>query len=357
MGMNLRSSLMYRVMAFGYANARVKAMKQGLLSQREMDTLMAAKGVGEVFAALEKTSYRQDLVASALREKSLADQIELAATKNFSAVLRRIVRITPKEAKGMVLALFDRYEINNIKIVLLAKHLGQNREQYNQFLMEIGILSRGKFAKMLEAKGVRETVIELAGTPYGKVLSKAMKEYEKDRDTGHMLSALDNYYYARLSGAGAGPFWDERAIMKMLKAQADAKNISSILRSKKEGFGEERIMKGVMFTGNMGRERLRQAAGAKNVEESAKLLDRGLGLSKAMESFRKTGSLIPVETAAEKGVAKKGLKILRNSVLSIGAIVGLVLLKEEEVSNIRKIVRAKEFSLPMEQLQEMIVQV
>src|SRR3989338_10633037 len=103
-----RSTLMYRVMTYGYANARVKAMKQSLLQQKEMDSLVNAKSVQEVFSILDKTSYRQDLVASALREKTLADQIELAASKNFSYVLKKILRFTPAEAKEMVLGLFEK---------------------------------------------------------------------------------------------------------------------------------------------------------------------------------------------------------------------------------------------------------
>jgi len=77
----LENSIIVRAMTLGYVNARVKAMKQTLLSQKETDPMAEAKNVEEIYAMLERTSYRQDLVASVLKEKTTADRIELAAAK------------------------------------------------------------------------------------------------------------------------------------------------------------------------------------------------------------------------------------------------------------------------------------
>ncbi len=354
---SLGSTLIGRVLKFGYANARVKAMKTGLLGEKEMGSLMDAKSADEAFALLEKTQYRQDMVAGALKEKTPADRIEFALSRNFSAAMKKIVRISPKEVRPVILGLFEKYEINNLKIIILAKHLGHSKEQFAPYIMDVGVLSRGRMQKAIEAKGVKEFAIELGGTEYGSALAKAMKEYDKDKDPVHLLAGLDEYYYSKLSGLDAGSYGGGRAITKMAKAQADAKNISSVLRAKKEGLSEEKAMKSVIGHGSVSKDRLRQAAGAKNVEEAAKHFERDFSLAKAIESYKKSGSIIPLETAVEKAVAKKGLKLLRNSVLSVGAIAGFLCLKEEEISNIRKIVRAKEFSIPSSELQEMIVQI
>ena len=59
-----------KALEFGYANARVKAMKQSLLSEKELNALAEAKSIGELYSLLEKTQYREDLVASALKERT-----------------------------------------------------------------------------------------------------------------------------------------------------------------------------------------------------------------------------------------------------------------------------------------------
>lgn len=353
----INNSIVARAIKFGYANARVKAMKNSLLTQKEMDALVETKSVDEVFTILEKTNYRPDLVAAALRERTIADQIELALSRNFSQVLKKIIRVSPKEARQLILAVFEKYEVNNIKIILLAKHLGQSKEQFTPYITDVGVLSKGKINKAIDAKSVKDVVLELGGSDYGAVLSRALREYERDREPSVMLSELDEYYYQKLSLVRGNAYGSEGTITKLVRAQADAKNVSTILRAKKEKIPEEKALKAIVGHGFIPKEKLRQAASAKSVEEAAKLLERNFSLGKAIEEYKKTGSLIMLETAMESSVAKKGLKLLRTSVLSVGAIAGFLYLKEEEINNIRKIVRAKEFNVPQEQLQEMIVQV
>ena len=104
----LGSTLAARALTFGYSNSRVKSMKQGLLGGRELPAIAEAKSIDEVYGLLERTQYRQDLVSSSLKEKTLADQIELACTKNFSRSLAKISEIAPKLAKPKIKGLFEK---------------------------------------------------------------------------------------------------------------------------------------------------------------------------------------------------------------------------------------------------------
>lgn len=351
----LETSMLARALTLGYANARMKAMKQMLLSQRETEAIVEASGVEEVYALLERTQYRQDLVSSALREKTLADQIELACAKNFSRTLRKILRVAPKKLSEKIAQMFEKYEINNIKTVLLSKHLGEPKEKISHMLVETGILNGAATAKMLDAKGVKDVSQALAGTIYGAILEKNMRKYEKDRDPTALLAALDQHYYSNLPKIAKNPYGDEKIILKMLKAQADAKNVSNVLRGKKEGLKEDMIIETLVSGGSIPKEKLVQAVNAKSIEDAARAFEKSYRLGRALEAYRKNGSLIPIEIEVEKAVATKGLSLLRTSVLSIGAIAGFLFLKEEEAANIRKAVRAKEYSLPAEKIREMIV--
>ncbi len=353
----IENSVNVRAITMGYANARVKAMKQSLLTQKETDALAEAGNLDEAYALIEKTQYRQDLVASALMEKSLADQIEMATAKNFSRTLKKIIGFTPKKVRAKIMEMFEKYEVNNIKLILLSKHLGEPKEKIAIFMIETGILPRNSTNRALDAKSVKEAVSAMSGTVYGTVLEKAMRKYEKEKDIAVLASALDEYYYRKLPRIAKNPYGDERLILNMLKAQVDAKNVSTVLRAKKEALKDDKIAEFLIPEGSIPKEKLLQAASAKSVEDAAKHFEKNFGLGKAIEEYRKTGSLIPIEIEAEKAVARKGLGLLRTSVLSIGAIAGFLFLKEEEMANIRKIVRAKEYNLPPERIRGMIVQV
>ncbi|MCR4335183.1 MAG: V-type ATPase subunit [archaeon] len=340
---------------FGYANARVKAMKQALLGEKEINAMTEANSADGVYSLLEKTQYREDLVVSALKERTIADQIEFATTKNFSRTLQKIVKIVPKKFENEIKELFEKYDVNNLKTILVSKHLGKVKEKIEPLIIDSMSISKGRMNKILDATSVKEVVNLLGGTIYGKVLQKHLKEYEKDNEISSLIFALDEYYYSKLPSIAKNPYGDERIILKMLKSQADIRNISNICRGKKDNITADKLHEMMIKSGNIRGDVLEKACSAKNVEEAAKIFEKNYSLGKAIEEYKKTGSLIPIEMELERNVAKKGLKVLRNSVLSLGTIAGFLFLKEEEVNNIRKIVRCKEFNLPQEQIKEMTV--
>jgi len=349
------SNAVGKAIEFGYANARVKAMKEAFLSEKEINAMIEANSIDEVYALLEKTQYREDLVASALKERTIADQIEFATTKNFSRNLQKLVKIVPKKFEKQLIELFEKYDINNLKTILVSKHLGEAKEKIEPLITDSMAISKGKMNKLLDSKSVKEIVNILGGTGYGKVLGKQLKEYEKDNEIALLIFALDEYYYSKLPSIAKNPYGDEKVIIKMLKSQADIRNISNICRGKKDNVATDKLHKMLIKSGNISTEVLGKACSAKNVEESLKIFEKTYGLTKAIEEYKKTGSLIPLEMELERNLAKKGLKVLRTSVLSLGAIAGFLFLKEEEVNNIRKIVRCKEFNLPQDQIREMCV--
>ena len=349
----LDSTMLTRPVKLGYSNARVKAMKALLMQKREIEAIAEAKNIEEVFSLLEKTSYRPDLISGTLAEKTLADQIEIACTKNFSRTLRKILKLSPPDARASIMSVFEKYEIENIKLLLTSKHLKQSKEKIQNLVLETGILPRGAMSRLIAAKDVMEGLAALEGTPYASAIEKSGAKYEGNITP--LLAALDDYYYKKMQQMAKQFPGEERAMLKMLKSVIDAKNISVILRSKKENMGNANILKFITAEGNINKDKMRIAVRAKNTEEALKLFEKHFGLTDAIQAYQKTGSLIPVEIEIEKSIAKRGLNVLRRSVLSISAIAGFLLLKEEEVNNIRKIIRAKEFNLPYEKLKEMLV--
>lgn len=348
------SSIVFRSLAFGYANARVKAMRQNLFTGRELGAMADAKSMEEIYSILEKTQYKQDIPGAA-PGRSVSDIIELALTKNFSRTLAKINKVSPDFVKKRVAGFFERYDANNAKIIILGKHLGQAPEEIRQYIVEGGAISKGAIERAINAKSLKEAAYEFAGTDYGSPISKGYVEYEKTRQISAILQEIDSTYFSRLPELAKQSFGDARILLKILKTQIDAKNISNILRSKRDLLGEEKTLKLIIDGGNIAKDRLGRAAGAKSVEEAAKVFENNFDFRKAIEDYRKTGSIIPFELAMEKAISAKSLSLLRTSVLSIGAIIGFVLLKEEEISNVRKIVRAKEFNLPAGKLQEIMV--
>jgi vacuolar-type H+-ATPase subunit C/Vma6 len=56
-------------------------------------------------------------------------------------------------------------------------------------------------------------------------------------------------------------------------------------------------------------------------------------------------SLPELEAALDRSIASQKAHAFARSILSVGVVLGLLLLKEEEVNNLRKIAKGKEFRM------------
>jgi V/A-type H+-transporting ATPase subunit C len=341
-------------MKYGYSNARTKALRTTILPKAQMEAMAGAKSLQDVFGMLERTSYKEDLVAVPIASRGTL-HIELALGRNFSGVLRKLVRISPKDKRDTISGLFEKYEINNIKTMLVGKHIGESGKKITALMVETGMLRKTQLDRMSEMKSVKEVVGYLSGTAYGVVLEKKMREYERTAEIQVLLQALDEYYYKKLPLIAEAFGEGQTEIVLLLKSAADANNMANIMRGKKEGFGKEELLGLVVpESGSLKKETLKRAVTAKSPEECAETLAPYLP-SGALERFLKDGSVANLEIALEKSIAVKALKMMRKSTLSLAAIAGFLLLKEEEIKNIRKIIKAKEFDLGVDETREMLV--
>ena len=81
----------------------------------------------------------------------------------------------------------------------------------------------------------------------------------------------------------------------------------------------------------------------------------GMKFSEAEKLYAADKQLSHFEVVFEKSIARRSLKAMYRSVMSIGALVGMLFLKEEEMHNIQKIVRGKALGLPSEKVSGMLV--
>jgi vacuolar-type H+-ATPase subunit C/Vma6 len=175
------------------------------------------------------------------------------------------------------------------------------------------------------------------------------------------MSALDFYYYEMASSIMASGEKEAQVIVTLLSFEADAKNIMTILRLKRGGADKKTIMTHMVGGGRISKARLEKIASGKDVHESAQLstvffmTKTGRDeFAAAEQMYKKDGQLSHFEVVFERSIARRSLHALKRSIMSIGAIVGFLFLKEEEMHNIQKIVRGKALGLPPEKVSQML---
>ncbi|MCX6771932.1 MAG: V-type ATPase subunit [Candidatus Micrarchaeota archaeon] len=362
---------------YGYANARVRAMRPLLLSRRQAEDLLKVHTAAAVIEYLSRTTYKNDFAGL---PPNITDEmrVELAVSKNFARTTQKLVKITPKQGMETLLAFLGKYDIHNVKAILLAKKLGKSREETQMLLVPAGSMGQKELNALQNAKGADEFYEVLRSTDFGGrfLASASVRGIPKEQikqlfqnpgsDSAKLdffLSALDRYYYETVSYILAAGDRDAMAIIRLLRAEADAKNIMTAMRLRKNGADRKAIMEHMVGGGKMGLSALEKMASAKDVADIASLASPFFFLSStgreefaaAEQRYKQDGQISHFEVVFERSLARKSLHALRRSMMSIGAIVGFLFLKEEEMANIQKIVRGKELGLPTERIMEMLV--
>lgn len=365
----------FKHLAYGYSNARVRAMRPQLLTKRQAEDLLKVHTSAAIIEYLSRTAYRNDF--SGLPAKiGDEERVELAVSRNFARTAQKLLRITPEKSKKALEAFLNRYDIHNIKTILLSKKLGRTKEETQALLVMAGTMSQKEIAAVLSAKNPDEFYSSLRASDFGAsfLTSASIRHIPKDQikalfqnpsDTQKLdmfLASLDFYYYEMAGHVLASGEKEAEAIVQLLHDEADAKNIMTILRLKRGSADKKTIMEHLVGGGNLSRARLEKIAAAKDVAEAVSLSSSFFmsqtgrdEFATAEQRYRQDGKLSHFEVVFEKSIARRSLHALRRSIMSIGAIVGFLFLKEEEMQNIQKIVRGKALSLPPERISEMLV--
>ncbi|MEM4554879.1 MAG: V-type ATPase subunit [Candidatus Anstonellaceae archaeon] len=368
-----RRRLAFKPLIYGYANARVRAMRTTLLSRRQAEELLRIKTNAGIAEYLSRTPYREDFagIPPGINDE---ERIEIAVSKNFARVAQKLLRITPKQAKQLMFALLGRYDVHNIKTILLARKLGKSGQETEMLLLPAGSIRMQELERMMSAKNADELYDAIKNTQFGKKflasefskhLTKAQIQHALQAQEGVLellLAAIDSYYYSVVSSEIVPEDNDSKVVLELVQKEADAKNIMTIMRLKQGKADKREIMKMIVWGGSLPKKQLEKMIAAKDALEVAKLASDFFASQTGKEEFEKTQKkyeqdrrLSHFEVAFESSLARRSLRALRRSMMSVGTIAGFLFLKEEEMNNIRKIVRGKALGLSAEQIGQMLV--
>ena len=146
---------------------------------------------------------------------------------------------------------------------------------------------------------------------------------------------------------------DIESVRRIFKKEIDSKNIIIIERLKAKKISKKSIRNYLIPGGTLDRSAIDDLIESDKLSETIKISKdrfRKLQLEWSAES-----TLSDFEIALEKTIISEKLGLFNRSVLSIGVVLGFLLLKEEELNNLRKIAKAKEFNIPEDEVKRMLV--
>lgn len=348
-----------RSMGYIFCNATISAWEARLLSEARLMELAEVPGIVNIFSALEDTEYRSQLAEVKKGDGIDMIAVERALRESLNARYRELVKMVPKERKGTVLRVLQRVDLWNLKTLITMIHNKVPKEQRLRELIPSPTVPPERLEMLALAEDLNGLMEFLKGSEYFDVISAALEDYEK-RGLIALLSALDKHYYTSL--------WKDvqakRAQRSILKAmvgyEIDSVNIKLILRLKREGAPPDEIDRYLVRPSHeLTDAMLKAMITAEDIRSAIQMIHttaHGKVLAEALPQIEEKG--IP---AAERALDEAYLKLCRwfglTQFFGIAPVISFIHIKENEMRNLRAIIRLKADGVEPQKIKERITRV
>ncbi|MGD0952175.1 MAG: V-type ATP synthase subunit C [Methanotrichaceae archaeon] len=333
---------------YAYITGRVRAMKTKLIPP-EMYPRMQSMDASEIARYLEETQYKDEIDALS-KDYSGTELIEHATFANLAKTYRKLLDVSIDEPQFLILEYLRRWDIWNIKTVIRGKFYGATDTEIMKYLVPAGELD-AEFLDGLTKKGtVQEVISAFEGTDY----SSALAQYD-GKNLASLENALDKLYYFRMERAVGGTLSvGGGLLLKYVRREIDIRNLITLFRMNKAGVDAAIIQENLI-------------PGGKLHEELSRMAGQPFGeFLRGLEGYPFWSSISDIATADLDAMSRIEARLRAYLVryawalsnyhpLSILPVLGYMVSKDTEVSNIRKIVRGKEAGLPAELIEEQVV--
>mgnify|MGYP001035144981 CR=1 FL=1 len=345
---------------YGYANARIRGMRSRMLSRAFLDGLIAESTLPRLVQELDNTEYASDL-EEALIHGVDATNIDVALKNNMVRTFQKIMSFLNSEAEYLVTTLLGRWDIFNLKTILRAKHMHLPLDELKDGLLPAGQLTPVDLEALASAEDVR-TVVDTAvtwGLPMASALREGHAEFMRSGELASLELALDRYYSEwakkRLSRRGA----NMRMARKVLATQVDVSNLVMVLRLQSADVENVDIDQFFLEGGaEITRELYAELAKMSDVDE---VLDRlrgtpwGRALDEVSTKFLEQNSVSVFERALEDLFMRRTLGVAKGDPLGIGVAISYLWAKQNEITNLRIIVKGKAVGMPEHRVREELI--
>ncbi|MDD1774526.1 MAG: V-type ATP synthase subunit C [Methanobacterium sp.] len=337
---------------YTYPNARVRARKGRLLNDKQYTEILESQNLEEVKNYLRGIPEYAKYIDEYPLEKALDTQ--LAETYNL------IATIAPDNSKEVFHFLLKKWDIRNIKSIIIAKEAGLNIDETMNLVVPYGELS-DRLNTLIDADSIEEIINGLEGTEYAPILEDALPIYKESGVLLPIEAALDKYLLQNLLRTAATPEDDNTAYLhEYVGNMVDISNIKIILRAKVDGLKFEDIEPYMISDGYQLREwklkDLMESEDVSGVINGLEGTDYAPLLSDSLNTYSETGSIAAFEKDLDNHINEIAKRISLKNQFGLGPMIGFLNKKEKEIKNLKTIVRGKrEQDLSASFIKEMLV--
>jgi len=320
-----------------------------LLGEGELHTLGEAEDFAALVDALKRTHYGPEMEAHRERELSAAEVIRILRLRQASEA-RSIIQANPGTSRRVLIQLFRRHEVNNLKAVLRAiatgggaKGDGAAWERVRALLFPLGTQTQIPAEAMLETGAIPAAVELLRGTPYYETLTFALKRYSAEQSLFPLEVALDLDHWRKLWAEAhklAGQ--DQAQAVRVIGALVDASNLMWAIRYRvyKHLSEEEMINYTLPFGQRVHDEHIRAIAAGADLGSVVERLYPEVDEVGALLSEPRSG-LPRLEIELKRVLARRCMAAFLGDPFHIGLPLAFIILHDLEIQDLIVLLEAK----------------
>jgi V/A-type H+/Na+-transporting ATPase subunit C len=344
----------------GYANARLRGMRSHLLPRDFYERLIETPDVAQVVKTLMGTGYGADLEGEVVHGFT-SDVIDEALRVNMVRAYRKVLSFVDPKARKLLSTLLGRWDVFNIKTVLRGAHNHVALDEIKSSFFPAGYLGVDELEALTRFDDVRAIIDTMAmwGLPYAAPLRRAYPDYARDNDLAPLELALDRQYAEWAANRLVGNKLDVEVARKILGLQIDTSNLVMVFRLLKADAEASNASRYYLEGGRvMRRELFLELARLSDVDEVLDRLRRtpyASVLDDAALRYLENASIPVFERALEEMLMRTALLSSIRDPQGVGVAIAYLYGKQNEITNLRIIVKGKAVGMPADRVREELI--
>ncbi len=353
--MQLEQPKILKLGFYPYTYVRTSVMKS-MLFRKEDYQRMLKMGFNEIAKLLQESSYKNEINSFAA-DYSGADLLELALIKSLAGSFKKLMMISPKELSLLIKQYAKRKDVEDIKTILRGKFTKSDENTIVRSITGAGTLNYEFLLSLIKKESVEDILKDNKLVDFS-YFDEALKDMKEKNSLVAIENILDRNYYEQLIKFSKILPREGGLFRSFISKEVEILNILTLLRLKRAGFSRGELAKFIIQSHELGGSRIKSLANLESMDEIAKSLEGTEyedAVANGIEEFRKSGSLIMLETRLYKHLLKHSILLLHQHPLSVNVILGYMFAKDIEVRNLKIIIKGKQLGLEEQFIESQLV--
>jgi V/A-type H+-transporting ATPase subunit C len=329
---------------YPYTYLRTIIMKRNLLTRADYDKILKMTP-DEIGKYLEEFEYKKEVDELAIEYQGI-ELLERTLLLNLGNVFKKLIQISPPDLRVLIALYLRRYEIYNTKTIVRGIYSEVQPEEIRKYMFPTAVGDAALADRLLAQKRVEDVLQQLEFLDEQHVRA-ALEHFRNHRTLVYIENILDIDYFAYVISQLRYLTMEGRLYKKFLLNEIDLLNVKLILQLKVEGIPDQQIAELILSHGNLKKsfiDKLLKLDPERILKELEDTEFRPI-----VEPYTKESGAInflDLEITMDSYLMQQARKLIRQFPMSVDVILGFMFLKDLEVRNLNRIVKAKQIGLP-----------